>query len=94
MITVKDLKNLSMLARIKISTAEEKSLLKDLRKILEHFRILTRLKTGKITPLSGAGFVKNVFRSDVAAETDFSQLNVDQFPEKEKGFLKVPPIFE
>lgn len=94
MLTEKDLKNLGGLTRIDISLAEGKSLLKDLKKILTHFKTLSRLNTEKVEPLSGAGFVKNVFRADEINQTFDGQPAVKQFPEAEKGFLKVPPVFE
>ncbi|MBI5079400.1 Asp-tRNA(Asn)/Glu-tRNA(Gln) amidotransferase subunit GatC [Candidatus Wolfebacteria bacterium] len=57
-------------------------------------------KTGRISngvePMAGGTSEMNVFRED---KTDSERLKtsdklIDQFPEKENGFLKVPPVFE
>lgn len=95
MIQKKDLERLSELARLKIPEAEEKKLLQDLEKILGHFEELKEIDTSNVEPMSGGTLSKNVYREDEIVKNHLSgEKAVEQFPEKEKGFLKIPPVFE
>ncbi len=95
LIDKKTIKKLAELARIEISAGEETSLLKDLEKILGHFEELKELDTERVEPMSGGTFSKNVLRGDESEGAKLvGEKSVDQFPEKEAGFLKVPPVFE
>lgn len=94
MISGEDLKKLSDLARLENNPDEADKLISDLEKILGHFEELGRLDTGKVEPLAGGSFSRDILRPD---NLDINHLNGDKakgaFPEKEKGFLKVPPVF-
>jgi|SRR3989344_1170839 len=99
-ISKKSLEHLAELARIELTTEESKKILKDLKKILDHFEELKELNTDKVEPMTGGTLLRNVFRED---EVDFGQKSemtniegriIDSFPEVEKGFLKVPKVFE
>ncbi|MEK7115212.1 MAG: Asp-tRNA(Asn)/Glu-tRNA(Gln) amidotransferase subunit GatC [Patescibacteria group bacterium] len=99
-ISKKLLEHLAELARIELTADESKKLLKDLKKILKHFEELKELDTTKTAPMTGGTLLRNIFRED---EVDFGQKSemtniegriIDSFPEVEKGFLKVPKVFE
>lgn len=95
MLTKKDLEHLGELARIEIPSRDEKKLLQDLEKILAYFEELKEVDTASVEPVSGGTFSKNVFRTDELGENRLlAEKAVVQFPEKDKGFLKVPPVFE
>lgn len=109
MITKKELEHLGELTRLDLGGIDEEKLLKDLQGILDHFEELKNIKTDKVEPVTGlrlaeAGFshakaggtfAENVFRADDSRETELpGERSVEQFPEKEKGFLKIPPVFE
>lgn len=95
MISEKDLKHLGELARIEIPASEEKKLLSDLEKILNHFEELKEVSTDKVEPMTGGTFSENVFRNDDSDENRLPHEHaVDAFPEKNKGFLRIPPVFE
>lgn len=93
-ITKHELEHLAMLARIELDPREEEKLIKDLGNILEHFNELKALDTTNVTPMAGGTDLKNVFREDTERENTNKGAGVDAFPEKEKGYLKVPPVFE
>lgn len=88
-----DLEHLAELARIKLERAEEEKLLKDLGKILDHFKELQELDTSNAPPMAGGTDLRNVFRRDTASENTHRGAGVEAFPEKEAGYLKVPPVF-
>ena len=92
----KTLKRLEELARIEIKSDAENKLLKDLQKILEHFEELKTVDTENVEPMAGGTVETNVFREDKPSDKrqTASDRLIEQFPEKENGFLKVPAVFE
>jgi len=101
----KHLEHLAALARLELSAkggsasggkkGEEEKLLEDLRRILNHFEELKEVNTGNVAPLSGGTELKNVFRADEVKEDRLKgDKTVEAFPEAERGYLKVPPVFE
>lgn len=95
----KTLGRLAELARIELDPKEEGKLLNDLGRILDHFKELQELNTANVTPMAGGSSLKNVFREDckpfggLRAGTNRGE-GVEQFPENENGYLKIPPVFE
>ncbi|MBI4085361.1 MAG: Asp-tRNA(Asn)/Glu-tRNA(Gln) amidotransferase subunit GatC [Candidatus Liptonbacteria bacterium] len=90
----KTIEYLAELSRIKLGADEENKILKDLKKILVYFEELKSLDTSGIETMNGGTEAKNEFRND-DDRTDTDKGNgVEAFPEKENGFLKVPPVFE
>ncbi len=94
MLTKKDLEKLAELVRLEIKPREEEKLLKDLTSILNHFEELKEINTEDIDPLLGGTSNVNALRDDEESENIPKERALEQFPEKSKGFLKVPPVFE
>lgn len=96
------LKHLFTLARIEEEKdpARREKLLKDLSKILDHFNELGEVDTSNVEPMSGGTFLSDVFRQDeercLSQEERKKQREkaVDQFPKKERDYLKTPGVFE
>ncbi|HEY4494100.1 MAG TPA: Asp-tRNA(Asn)/Glu-tRNA(Gln) amidotransferase subunit GatC [Candidatus Paceibacterota bacterium] len=95
---IKDIEGLAELARIDLSQAEKESLLKDLDSILGYVK---QIEEVEVVPDVGrpelgrptSGTSVNVWREDVAGARDFSrELIINQFPDKQDGFLKVKKI--
>lgn len=94
-ITKKSLEHLADLARLELTEKEEEKFLKDLESILGHFKELESLDTSNVAPLTGGTSLKNVFREDGERKSSLAaDPVVDAFPEKEKGYLKVPAVFK
>ena len=95
-ITKKSLEHLADLARIELSEKESDKFLADLEKILNHFQELQEVDTANVQPMTGGTPLKNVLREDAVFEkdhyTDAGKI-MKQFPEHEKGYLKIPPVF-
>ncbi len=89
----KDLEHLAELARIKLVPKEEEKLLKDLGAILGHFESLKELDTKNVAPCTGGTTLANVFRDDKERENTNQEAGTESFPEKQDGYLKVPPVF-
>ena len=93
-ITKETLEHLAELARIELTPHEEEKLLTDLQKILDYFEEIKKLDTLGVTPIAGGTRLKNIFRDDEERENMNRGAGTDAFPEKENGFLKIPPVFE
>jgi aspartyl-tRNA(Asn)/glutamyl-tRNA(Gln) amidotransferase subunit C len=93
-LTKRSLERLAALARIELDPKEEEKLLTDLGKILEYFTELQGLDTANVPPMAGGTDLKNVFRGDADRENTGRGAGVDAFPERESGYLKIPPVFE
>lgn len=87
------LKHLAELARLELQPDEEKKILLDLEKILDHFSELQSVPTEHVEPMAGGTALTNVFREDEARVSTNLGNGRKQFPETENGFLKIPPVF-
>ena len=94
MLTKKDLEKLAELARLDLKESEEKKLLKNLSNILDYFEKLKEIDTDNVQPLTGATESSNIFRDDDDDMVLDNEKAVVTFPEKNGGYLKVPPVFE
>ena len=89
---IKDVENLAMLARIKLTEDEKKDLLKDMQGILEYIKQIEEVKLDvKHSVFNNASY--NVSREDKLAPREFSrELIIEQFPDAKDGFIKVKKI--
>lgn len=98
LINKKTLEYLAELSRIELDKKHEEKMLKDLQAILGHFDELKSVDTEGVEPLAGGTIEKNAVRSDeVASPENNKKIRdniVDNFPEKEGDYLKVPSVFE
>jgi len=90
----RELEHLAKLARIELDPREEEKLLKDLGNILDYMKELQELDTADVPPMAGGTELKNIFRDDAERENTNRGAGVEAFPEKESGYLKIPPVFE
>ncbi len=90
----KTIEYLAELSKIKLDAKEEEKLIKDLRSILGHFEELKSLDASGVETMNGGTDVKNAFREDEERTSTNRGAGTEAFPENEKGFLKVPPVFE
>ncbi|MEK7543078.1 MAG: Asp-tRNA(Asn)/Glu-tRNA(Gln) amidotransferase subunit GatC [Patescibacteria group bacterium] len=95
MIKEEEIQHLAELARIEISAGQKGKLARDLEEILAYFDVLKEVNTEDVQLMTGGSRDKNVFRDDNYEKSEFNtQKTINAFPEKESGFLKVPPVFE
>jgi len=96
LINKKTLGYLAELSRIELNKESEEKLLKDLQKILAYFEELKEVDIENIEPMAGGTIGINIFREDQESEEREvkSEKLIEQFPEEENGFLKVPAVFE
>lgn len=90
----KTLGHLAELSRTEVDPEKESKLLKDLENILAYFEELKTLDTKRVEPMAGGAALTNVFRGDEETLRLVNEKALGAFPEKERGFLKTPPVFE
>ena len=100
-INEKSLEHLLSLARIEETDPKRRAkLLKDLSKILDYFNELNEVNTQDVEPMSGGTFLSDIFREDsekYRSKEEYDsqrEKSTTQFPKKENGYLKIPPVFE
>ena len=93
MISKDDIKKLAELARIHLTAGEEEKLEKDLSNILGYVEKLKEVDILNVPEMTHAVDMKNVFRNDDVRHRVSDNL-VEQFPEEERGYLKVKGVFE
>ena len=74
------------------SVGKEK-LIKDLGNILNYFGELQKLDTENVLPMTGGTELKNSVREDIVGGTNDTGKGPEQFPDKQDGYLRVPPVF-
>ncbi|MEK7128255.1 MAG: Asp-tRNA(Asn)/Glu-tRNA(Gln) amidotransferase subunit GatC [Patescibacteria group bacterium] len=94
---ITDVENLANLARIELSEVEKKELLSDMKGILDYVKQIEEVnlpKAGFDRPVKARLWhANNVWREDKLEPRDFSkELILEQFPDKQDGFLKVKKI--
>ncbi len=87
---IKDVENLAELAKLELTEEEKQSLLSDMEGILGYVKQIESVEVGE----SIAEYaVHNVWRDDTLEQREFSKdIIVEQFPDKQDGFLKVKKI--
>jgi aspartyl-tRNA(Asn)/glutamyl-tRNA(Gln) amidotransferase subunit C len=87
---IKDVENLSELAKIELSSEEKNEILKDMVGILEYVK---QVEAIEVDNSESEYVLKNVWREDTIIPREFShELVVEQFPDAQDGFLKVKKI--
>jgi len=92
MITKNQIEHLAKLARLKLSEDEIEKISQDLTKILAYVEKINELDLGNIELLTNI-LEKLDLREDKPEPKDNS-LIINNFPEKEDNYLKVPKILE
>ncbi len=90
----KTIEYLAELSRMKLNAKEEEKLIKDLGNILGYFEELKSLDASGVETMNGGTDIKNAFREDEERSGTNRGAGTEAFPENEKEFLKVPPVFE
>jgi aspartyl-tRNA(Asn)/glutamyl-tRNA(Gln) amidotransferase subunit C len=88
------IKEVADLARIELTSEEEKLFERQLSDILKYIKKLNRLDTKAVEPMSHAVSMGNVFRQDIVKDSLNSDEALKNTPAKEKRFFKVPKIIE
>lgn len=94
MITLEDVKKIAGLAKIKLTSQEEKRHAETISVVLEYMKILEEVDTENVEPTFEVNDLKNVWRNDEIKKCGFTRELTEQFPEKYAGMMVVPGVFE
>jgi len=89
-----EVKHVAKLARLKITDSEADSYQKELNAVLEHFETLQELDTENVEPMSHVLEIRNVWREDKPGKSKKAESLMENAPNKESGYFKVPKILE
>lgn len=94
-ITKKAIEHLANLSRLEFSNAEKDKFVADLGNILNYFQELEAVNTDNVLPMTGGTSSRNIFREDEFLGDSFKNKKniIESFPEEDRGYNKVPPIF-
>ncbi|MEE9612284.1 MAG: Asp-tRNA(Asn)/Glu-tRNA(Gln) amidotransferase subunit GatC [Desulfatiglandales bacterium] len=90
----KVVENVANLARLEFDEEEKELYVAQLNSILTYMEKLDKLDTTEIPPTSHAINLANVFREDLVIESLGREKSLDNAPEADRGFFKVPKIIE
>lgn len=82
------------MSRLSIDPAEETALMKDLNDIVTYVDKLSDLSTDDVLPTTYAIPVENVFREDTVRPSLSREEALQNAPEAEDGYFKVPRVLE
>ncbi len=80
------------LARIALSEKEKETFAEQLGKIIEYVEKLNELDTSGVEPMAHATGLKNVFRQDVPGRSMSPEKALENAPDKEGHFFRVPKV--
>ena len=90
----KDVEYVADLARVKITSQQEKSLEEQLSKIIGYIDKLKELNVEGVEPSRGAHIKRDVFREDKAMPSDCREEILKNSPSREGDYFKVPKVIE
>jgi aspartyl-tRNA(Asn)/glutamyl-tRNA(Gln) amidotransferase subunit C len=90
------IKYLAELSRIAVSSEEEESLLKDLKKIIAYVEQLNEVDTSQVAPCTYVtqSLNKTPLRQDVVKETLTREAFLKGSPQQIAGMVRVPPVMK
>lgn len=94
MLTKEQLKHLAELAKIKFTEEELENFLIDINNILNYFNEINKLDLDKFEPIIGGVIQRLELREDEInfCPEDTKAKIIEQFPEKQENYLKLPKI--
>ncbi|MCK4248259.1 MAG: Asp-tRNA(Asn)/Glu-tRNA(Gln) amidotransferase subunit GatC [Candidatus Omnitrophica bacterium] len=93
-IEIKDVEYTAKLARIDLSAEEKELFAQQLDRILEYINKLNEVDTSGVEPTTHVLPLKNVYREDKVQDSLPVDKALQNAPEKEGDFFKVPQVIE
>jgi aspartyl-tRNA(Asn)/glutamyl-tRNA(Gln) amidotransferase subunit C len=91
-ISKEDVRYVAKLARLNLSAEDMERFTLQLNSILSYMDKLNELDTSNVEPMSHVTDVYNAFRDDVVGESFAREVALENAPDTEQGFFKVPRI--
>ena len=92
MITTKDVEHVAKLARLELTEEEKETYTKQLGDVLKYVEQMNEVDTSNVEPMAHAIEFVNVMRDDKVYYEQTKEALMQNAPEEENGFFKVPKI--
>lgn len=92
MITLKEVENIALLARLEIEESEKSSYQKDLSNILSLVEKINQMDLKNIEPTSHILNIQNIMREDKTKESLEQAKVLSNAPKQKDGFIVVPKV--
>jgi aspartyl-tRNA synthetase len=93
-ITIRRVRHVAKLARLKLSESEANTFQNDLNSILEYVETLQQIDTQNVRPMSHVLKLSNVWREDRPGAPRRTDALLSNAPQREDDYFKVPKIIE
>jgi aspartyl-tRNA(Asn)/glutamyl-tRNA(Gln) amidotransferase subunit C len=93
-LTREEVQRVAVLARLRLLPEDEQHLTEQLGQILKYMEKLNELDTREVEPFTHAVELTNAFREDQVTNPPRAEELLENAPEKEETFFKVPKIIE
>jgi aspartyl-tRNA(Asn)/glutamyl-tRNA(Gln) amidotransferase subunit C len=93
-LTGKEVQQIAMLARLRLTAEEERRLTEQLDNILQYMEKLNQLDISAIEPFSHVADMTNPMREDIVTNQPSAEALLANAPAKEDTFFQVPKIIE
>ena len=93
-ITLKDVKNTALLARLELSAGEKERLVGELSSILDQIAVIAEVDTSAIPPTAQVVALHNVMRPDEVQPSLAPEQVLANAPDRENDFFKVRAVLE
>ena len=90
----KDVEHVALLSRLELSEHELDKFTGQLDAILEYIDVLNQVDTSAVEPMAHVLEIRNVMRSDEVQPSLPREAALQNAPDAEDGFFKVPKIVE
>ena len=90
----KDVEHVALLSRLELPESELDKFTGQLDAILEYIDVLNQVDTSAVEPLAHVLEIRNVMRSDEVQPSLPREAALQNAPDAEDGFFKVPKIVE
>ena len=90
----KDVEHVALLSRLELSENELDKFTGQLDAILEYIDVLNQVDTSAVEPMAHVLEIRNVMRADEVQPSLPREAALQNAPEAEDGFFKVPKIVE
>ena len=94
MVDKKQVEYVANLARIEILASEAEYLGGQLSKILGYIDKLKELDVDNVAPMRGLNMQNNIFRNDEVKASDTKETILENSPQREGDYFKIPKVIE
>ena len=93
-VSLKDVRHIALLARLGLAPEEEEALRCDLDSILGYVAALHALDTSGVEPTAHVVDLPSPLRDDRVTNPEAAEAMVENAPDRDRTFLRVPKIIE